>query len=233
MSSSKLSEGDTPSLDVSMSAANTSNPPSVESLNVSSGQSQKYDIKSDKDVYREYRIRKTASILKECIARKIPFRREYVELSVKFQTHIQSMSLPDIEVLHMKCQQALGGEISASDSEHSEGEEETKFLLRKTKKPKAPFHNPPVPTCTQHPGYYQQTVNPVYQSQFYGGGYYNPQQQQPGPVAPHQHGETFAQGFTFGQRTAVPLQIQHASHQIIHRPNLSSTPKPSNVEVNF
>ena len=46
-----------------------------------------------------------------------------MELSVKFQTHIQSMSLPDIEVLNMKCQQALGGEISTSDSEHSEGEE--------------------------------------------------------------------------------------------------------------
>ena len=123
MSSSKLSKGDTPSLDVSMSAANMSNPPSVESLNVSSGQSQKYDIKSDKDVYRQYRIRKTASILKECIARKIPFCREYVKLSVQFQKEIESMSLPDIEVLHMKCQQALGGEISASDSDEGEGEE--------------------------------------------------------------------------------------------------------------
>ena len=233
MSSSKLSEGDTPSLDVSMSAGNTSNPPSVESLSLSGGQSQTYENKSDRDVYHDYRIRKTASILKECIARKIPFHREYVELSVKFQTHIQSMSLPDIEVLHMKCQQALGGEISASDSEHSEGEEETKFLLRKTKKPKAPFHNPPVPTRTQHPGYYQQTVNPVYQSQFYGGGYYNSQQQQPGAVAPHQHGEAFARGFSFGPRTAVPSPIQHASQQIIHRRNLSSTPKPSNIEVNF
>ena len=40
------------------------------------------------------------------------------------------MSLPDIEVLHMKCQQALGGEISASDSDEGEGEETT-FLLRK------------------------------------------------------------------------------------------------------
>ena len=177
MSTSKLSEGDTPSLDVSMSAANTSNPPSVESLSLSGGQSQTYENKSNREVYRDYHIRKTSNILKECIARKIPFRREYVELSVQFQRNIEAMSLPDIEVLHMKCQQALGGEISASDSDHSEGEEETKFLLRKTKKSKAPFHNPPVPTRTQHPGYYQQTVNPVYQSQFYGGAYYNPQEQ--------------------------------------------------------
>ena len=61
------------------------------------------------------------------------------------------MTLPDIEVLHIKCQQALGGEISASDSEHSEGEEQTKFLC-KMKKPKnqPPFHNPPLPTRTQH-----------------------------------------------------------------------------------
>ena len=216
-----------------MSAGNTSNPPSVESLSLSGGQSETYENRSDRDMYHDYRICKTASILKECIARKIPFRREYVELSVQFQKHIESMTLPDIEVLHMKCQQALGGKISASDSEHSEGEEESKFLLRKTKKLKPPFHNPPAPTRTQHPGYYQQTVNPVYQSQFYGGGYYNPQQQQPSLVAPHQHGETFARGFTFGQRTAVSSPIQHASHQIIHRPNLSSTPKPSNVEVNF
>ena len=88
------------------------------------------------------------------------------------------MTLPDIEVLHMKCQQALGGEISISDSEHSKGEQQTKFLLHKTKKPKnqPPFHNPPLPMCMQHSGYYQQTVNPVYQSQFYGGGYYNQQQ---------------------------------------------------------
>ena len=101
------------------------------------------------------------------------------------------------------------------------------------KKPKAPFHNPAIPTRTQYPGYCQQTVNPVYQSQFYGGGYYNPPQQQPSPVAPHQHREAFARGFTFGQRTVVPSPIQHASQQIIHHPNLSSTPKPSNVHVNF
>ena len=99
---------------------------------------------------------------------KFPFTREYVELSVQFQKHIESMTLPDIEVLHMKCQQALGGEISTSDSEHSKGEEELKFLFCKMKKPKPPFHNPPAPMGTQHPGYYQQTVNPVYQSQFYG-----------------------------------------------------------------
>ena len=147
-----------------MSTGNTSNPPSVESLSLSGGQSQMYENRSDRDMYRDYRIRKTASILKECIARKIPFRREYVELSVQFQKHIESKTLPDIEVLHIKCQQALGGEISTSDSEHSEGEEELKFLLRKTKNPKPPFHNPPTPMRTQHPGYYQQTVNPVYQS---------------------------------------------------------------------
>ena len=141
------------------------------------------------------------------------------------------MSLPDIEVLHMKCQQALGGEISASDSDEGEGEE-TKFLLRKTKKAKH-FHNPPVPTHTQNPGYYQQSVNPVYQSQFYGGGYYNPQEQQPGPVRSHQHGEGFARGFTFAQRTAVPSPIQHASQHMMYRPNLSSTPKPQTIEVNF
>ena len=233
MSTSKLSEGDTPSLDVSMSAANTSNPPSVESLSLSGGQSQTYENKSNREVYRDYCIRKTSNILKECIARKIPFRREYVELSVQFQKNIKAMSLPDIEVLHMKCQQALGGEISASDSDHSKGEEETKFLLCKTKKSKAPFHNPPALMRMQHPGYYQQTVNPVYQSQFYGGAYYNPQEQRPSPLAVHQHRESFARGFTFGQRTAVPSLIQHASQQIIHRPNLSSTPKPSNVEVNF
>ena len=58
-------------------------------------------------MYRHYSICKTASILKECIARKIPFRREYVERSVQFQKHIiESMTLSDIEVLHMKCQQA-------------------------------------------------------------------------------------------------------------------------------
>ena len=107
MLSSKLSEGDTPSLDVSMSAGNTGNPPSVESLSLSGGQSQTYENKSDREVYHDYCICKTGTILKECIARKIPFRREYVELSVEFQKHIES--LPNIEVLHMKCQQALGG----------------------------------------------------------------------------------------------------------------------------
>ena len=88
MSSSKLSEGDTPWLDVSLSAGNTSNPPSVESLSLSGGQSQTYENKSDREVYRDYRICKTSSILKECIARKIPFHREYVELSIQFQKHM-------------------------------------------------------------------------------------------------------------------------------------------------
>ena len=236
MSASKLSEGDTPLLDISVSAVNTSNPPSVESLSLSGGQSQTYENKSDREVYRDYRIHKTGNILKECIARKIPFRREYVELSVQFQKHIESMALPDIEVLHMKCQQALGGEISTSESDNSGGEEEeTKYLLRKMKKPKnqAPFQNPPAPTHAQHPGYYQQTVTPVYPSQFYGASYYNPQQQ-PCQVPPHQQGETFGRGFTFGQTTPVPSPIQHAPQQILNHPNLSSTPKPpSNFEVNF
>ena len=106
MSSSKLSEGDTPSLDVSLSAGNTSNSPSVESLSLSGGQSQTHKNKSDREVYQDYRIRKTSTILKECIAQKIPFHREYVELSVQFLKHIESMTLPDIGVLHMKCQQA-------------------------------------------------------------------------------------------------------------------------------
>ena len=45
-------------------------------------------------------------------------------------------------------------------------EEQTKFLLSKTKKPKnqPAFSSLILPTHMQHPGYYQQSVsNPVYQ----------------------------------------------------------------------
>ena len=52
------SEGDTPSLDVSLSAGNTSNPQSVESLTFSGGQSQSYKNKDNREMYHNYRIRK-------------------------------------------------------------------------------------------------------------------------------------------------------------------------------
>ena len=71
MSLSKLSEGDTPSLDVSLSAGNTSNPPSVESLSLSGGQSQTYENKPEKgSVSGLPHMYKHQVFLKECIARK-------------------------------------------------------------------------------------------------------------------------------------------------------------------
>ena len=77
----------------------------------------------DRVIYRDYRIRKTQSILKQCINKKIAFRERYVDMSRKFLADPTKMDLDDIEVLNLKCQQVLAGDISGSDKSDQSDDE--------------------------------------------------------------------------------------------------------------
>ena len=77
----------------------------------------------DRSIYRDYRICKTQSILKQCINKKIAFRERYIDMSRKFLTDPTKMDLDDIEVLNLKCQQALTGDISGSDKSDQSDDE--------------------------------------------------------------------------------------------------------------
>ena len=87
----------------------------------------------DRAAYRGYRIRKTTSLLKDCIEKKLGFKQKYVELSRKFYHDIDNMPLHEIEQLNMKCYQKLNNEASYSDSEDETDTKET--LKRKQSVP--------------------------------------------------------------------------------------------------
>ena len=104
----------------------------------------------DRSAYRGYRIRKTTSLLKDCIDKKLGFKQKYVELSRKFYHDIDNMPLHEIEQLNMKCSQKLNNEDSYSDSED---ESDTKQTLKR--KQSVPLQRP---SRSQRPS---QTRQPV------------------------------------------------------------------------
>ena len=86
-------------------------------------------VTDDQAVYRDYRVRKTQSVLKQCINKQIAFTEKYVNLSKKFLKDPSAMELDQIEVLNIKCTQALAGDLSSSDkSDESDGENEVKNM---------------------------------------------------------------------------------------------------------
>ena len=110
-------------------------PSSQNTSNMSKGDGQKtgdhsvcggavsYAGSDDKTLYHEYRVHKTQTILKQCIAQKIAFKNKYVEMSRIFLADPSQMELDQIEILNMKCTQALNGDMSDSEkSEESENE---------------------------------------------------------------------------------------------------------------
>ena len=89
---------------------------------------------SDDAIYRAYRIRKTHPLLKECIRLKIEFRDKYVNMSKTFLETPDKMSLPDIELLHLKCSQAIDGKVSDTEGSSDSKDETCSVPLMSRKK---------------------------------------------------------------------------------------------------
>ena len=127
-----LNESDTDKFSISSCS---SLPSSQNTSSTSKGDMQKPDISNtssggavplssdDRAHYWQHRIRKTQSILKQCIKQKIAFREEYVEMSKKFLKDPSSMATDDIEVLNIKCTQALAGEMSSPEKSNESDNE--------------------------------------------------------------------------------------------------------------
>ena len=107
---------------------------------------------NDKAVYRQYRIRKTRSVLKRCIAQKIAFKDEYVEMSRTFLSDPSQMDLDQLEILNIKCTQTLNGEMS--DSDKSE-DLETQAPKSESLLPLKPKGNKNQPVSYPNPSYHQ------------------------------------------------------------------------------
>ena len=94
------------------------------------GGSVSYPGSEDPNMYRNYRICKTQHVLRDCIAQKIAFKDWYVEMSRVFLSDPSQMALKEIELLNMKCTQALSGEMSEqSDTSDTEDLKTAQSLL--------------------------------------------------------------------------------------------------------
>ena len=116
-------------VNLSMSSSSSALPPSKSLHKTQLAQS--IGSPDDRAAYRSYRIRKTSSLIKECIAQKIGFKQKYVLLSKHFLNDVESMELHEIERLNMKCNQVLNNEASWSDSDEEQESKETLQLKQK------------------------------------------------------------------------------------------------------
>ena len=66
----------------------------------------------DRKAYRTYRIRKTSNLVNKCISKGTKFPKYVVDLSKAFLTNPDTMELNDIEILNMRCTNALNQDYS-------------------------------------------------------------------------------------------------------------------------
>ena len=63
-------------------------------------------------VYRSYRIRKMSNLVNKCILKGTKFPKYVVDLSKAFLTNPNTMELNDIEILNIRCTDALNQDYS-------------------------------------------------------------------------------------------------------------------------
>ena len=251
-----LNESDTDKFSISSCS---SLPSSQNTSSISKGDTQKPDISNtssggavplssdDKAVYRQHRIRKTQSILKQCIKQKIAFREEYVEMSKKFLKDPSSMATDDIEVLNIKCTQALADEMSSpeksneSDNEQSDHSVQGLLSCKKTTSSKAhasyhqnwltgpgrnPRHSQEQHLTTSHYFPVTQSV----QKKAVSDNYYNATQ-----MAPSGNYSILLHFSQFATTSAIPLQQSMHYQQSVtqQNPSFGSQNFGTNVPQNF
>ena len=139
--SENISASETDNLSMSGSSSFQSSQNTSKSEKVKSGAVSLMSTPEDQVTYRKYRIRKTQGVLKQCTNQKISFRERYVELSKRFLTDPASMPLDEIEVLNLKCTQALQGEMSSPEkSDNSDSDEKPNTPMQPLLSRKKPKH---------------------------------------------------------------------------------------------
>ena len=201
----------------------------------------------DRALYRQHRIRKIQSILKQCIKQKIAFREEYVEMSKQFLKDPSSMTTDDIEVLNIKCAQALAGEMSSpeksneSDNEQSDHSVQSLLSRKKTTSSKAhaSYHQNWLTGPGRNPRHSQQQhlttldyfpVKHSVQQKAVSDNYYNATQ-----MAPNGNYGTLPHFSQFTTTSAVPLQQSMHYQQSVTQQNplFGSQNFGTHVPLNF
>ena len=150
----------------------------------------------DHKAYRSYRVRKTSTLVQKCIAKGIKFPKYVVDLSKAFLTDPDSMELNEIEILNMRCTNAMNQDNSSSDSD--ENTNKSGKVVKYKRRPIAPVPPPVMRSATVYtpsqswPG-----------SQFPYYGYDQAGYKYPAPHIPSQQlnqvNEPFSTGFKFQQ----------------------------------
>ena len=251
-----LNESDTDKFSIS---GCSSLPSSQNTSSISKGDTQKPDISNtssggavplssdDRALYQQHRIRKMQSILKQCIKQKIAFREEYVEMSKKFLKDPSSMATDDIEVLNIKCTQALAGEMSSpeksNESDNEQSDHSVQGLLSRKKttssKAHASYHQNWLtgPGCNPRHSQEQHLTTLHYfpvthsvQQKAVSDNYYNVTQ-----MAPSGNYGTLPHFSQFATTSANPLQQSMHYQQSVtqQNPSFGSQNFGTNVPLNF
>ena len=173
----------------------------------------------DRVLYRDHRIRKTQSVLKQCINKKIAFRERYIDMSRKFLADPTKMDLDEIEVLNLKCQQALAGDISGSDKsdqsdDEADGAKNIQMLISRKR------YSKNLSVAPSQPSYHQNWMAGPGQigvsSHMHITTDYSPMSTQMSSSVTSHPLPTFCQ---FSQTSAIPLQQNLQYQQMIRQPN--------------
>ena len=153
----------------------------------------------DHKAYQSYRVRKTLSLVQKCIAKGTKLPKYVVNLSKAFLTDPNSMELNEIEILNMRCTNALNQDHSISDSD--EHTEKSGKVLKYKRRPMAPLPPPVTQSATVYP---PSQSWPGSQFPYYG---------YPPPHIPSQQlnqlNQLFSTGFKFQQfTTSTPRSYQ-------------------------
>ena len=179
----------------------------------------------DRKAYRSYRVRKTSSLVQKGIAKGTKFPKYVVNLSKAFLTDPNSMELNDIEILNMRCTNALNQDHSSSDSDkHTE---KSGKVLKYKRRPMAPLNRPVMQSATVYP---PSQSWPGSQFPYYG--YNQAAYKYPPPHIPSQQlnqlNQPFSTGFKFQQfATSTPQSYQQTGAN-----RSAPTPPPPFIPTN-
>ena len=184
------------------SASQISSSQNSESKNIA----QTIGTLEDRKAYRSYRVRKMSSLVQKCIAKGIKFPKYVVDLFKAFLTETDSMELNEIEILNMRCTNAINQDHSSSDSD--EHTDKSGKVLKYKRRPIAPLPPPVMQSATVYPPSQSWPG-----SQFPYHGYDQAGYKYPPPHIPSQQlnqlNQPFSTGFKFQQfATSTPWSYQ-------------------------
>ena len=139
------SQVDDVNISLTSSTSQISSSQNSESKNIA----QTIGTPDDHKAYRSNQVRKTSSLVQKCIAKGIKFPKYVVDLSRAFLTDPDSMELNKIEILNMRCTNAMNQDHSSSDSDKNTNK--SGKVLKYKRRPIAPVPPPVTQSATVYP----------------------------------------------------------------------------------